>query len=111
MTRQFIEITFFRKSWAALGLDDDALDALERQLLANPNAGAVMPGCGGARKVRVALPGQGKSGSGRVIYVDFILQERIYLLFSYPKSKQENLTTEQKKYVRDMIKAIKAEGA
>ena len=109
MTRQFVELNLFRKSWAALGLDDDALDTLERQLLANPSAGAVMPGCGGARKVRIALPGRGKSGSGRVIYVDFILQKRINLLFSYPKNKQKNLTEEQKQYVRDMIEAIKAE--
>jgi len=110
MIRQFIELNFFRKSWEAMGLDDNALDALERQILANPNAGVVMPGCGGARKIRVALPGQGKSGSGRVIYVDFILQERIYLLFSYPKSRQKTLTKEQKQYVRDMINMIKAEG-
>jgi len=110
MTRQFIELNLFRKSWAALGLDDDALDILERQLLANPSAGVVMPGCGGARKVRITLPGRGKSRSGRVIYVDFIFQERIYLLFSYPKNKQKTLTEEQKQYVRDMIKTIKAEG-
>ena len=110
MTRQFIELDFFRKCWEALGLDDNALDTLEQELLANPNAGAVMPGCGGARKVRVALPGQGKSGSARVIYVDFILQERIFFIFAYPKSKQETLAENQKQYVRDMVKAIKAQG-
>jgi len=43
MTRQFVELSFFRKIWAALGLDDDALDVLERQLLANPNAGRSCP--------------------------------------------------------------------
>ena len=110
MTRQFIELDFFRKCWAALGLDDDALNSLEQELLANPDIGAVMPGCGGARKARIALPGQGKSGSVRVIYVDFILQERVFFLFAYPKSKQKTLTAKQKQYVRDMVKAIKAKG-
>ena len=109
MTRQFIELNFFMKCWSALGLDDDDLFDLERRLLTNPNAGAVMPGCNGARKVRVAIPGQGKSSSVRVIYVDFIVKERIYLLFAYPKNKQETLTEEQKQYIRIMIKAIKSE--
>ena len=91
MTRQFVELNSFRNSWTALGLDDNTLDTLERQLLANPSAGAVMPGCGGARKIRIALPGRGKSSGGRVIYVDFVLHERIYLLFSYPKTSKRIL--------------------
>ena len=109
MNRQFIEMILFSKAWEALELGDDALDTLERQLLANPNAGAIMPGCGGARKIRVALPGRGKSGSARVIYVDFVVRQQIYLLLAYPKGKQETLTPEQKQNISRLVKILKEE--
>lgn len=38
--------------------------------------------------MRFALPGRGKSGSSRVLYVDFVLAETIYLIFAYPKMKK-----------------------
>ena len=41
----------FDRSWAAIGLDDDDLTALQNTLLADPDAGAVIPGTGGARKI------------------------------------------------------------
>jgi len=37
-------------------------------LARNPECGAVIPGTGGVRKVRIALEGRGKSGGARVIY-------------------------------------------
>lgn len=51
----------------------------------------------------------GKSGGGRVIYVDVIVRERIYLLLAYPKNVQSDLTPEQKKLVRKIIQTIKEE--
>ena len=53
--------------------------------------------------------GQGKSGGGRVIYVDIFEKERLYLLFAYPKNVQENLTADQKKAIRKIIEEIKKE--
>jgi len=46
---------------------DEDLRQVELLLLANPQAGVVVPGTGGVRKLRVALPGRGKSGSARFI--------------------------------------------
>ena len=89
MTRQFVELNSFRNSWTALGLDDNTLDTLERQLLANPSAGAVMPGCGGARKIRIALPGRGKSSGGRVITsISFYMNGYIYCFHIQKTSKR-----------------------
>ena len=59
---------------------------------ADPEAGDVIPRSGGIRKVRVALPGAGKSGGARVIYFYRGAKGRIYLLTAYAKSRQENLT-------------------
>ncbi|MCI9506050.1 MAG: type II toxin-antitoxin system RelE/ParE family toxin [Oscillospiraceae bacterium] len=92
MQRTFIRLASFLKSWQALGLGEDAYATLEDMLLLNPQVGAVIEGSGGIRKVRFALPGKGKSGSVRVIYVDIVVDETIYMLYAYPKSVKENLS-------------------
>ena len=110
MTRLFVHTEPFRKCWNAMGLDDDDLKALETVLLQNPKAGDVIEGTGGARKLRIRLrDDQGKSGGGRVIYIDIFEKEKIYLLFAYPKNVQENLTSEQKKAIRKIIEEIRKE--
>ena len=79
-------------------------------LLADPKAGDVIEGTGRARKIRIKLnDNRGKSGGGRVIYVDIYEKARIYLLFAYPKNVQENLTADQKKAIHNLIEAIEKE--
>jgi hypothetical protein len=107
MKRKFVELSFFRKCWASLRLDDEELRNLQYFLGANPDAGDIMPNCGGARKFRISLPGKGKSGGARIIYVDFGSQQTIYLMMAYPKSVQDNLTEEQKKNVQKWVKELK----
>jgi len=107
--REFVEIELFTRTWEALGLSDDELIELQDFLLANPKAGVLIQGTGGARKVRIAFQGKGKSGSGRVVYVDFAVSERTYLLMVYPKSKQETLSDTHKKAARELIGAIRKE--
>lgn len=109
MTRKFIYTEPFRRCWKAMGLSDNDLLVLEQALLENPHLGDVIEGTGGARKMRIQLEGRGKSGGGRVIYLDIFERENLYLLFAYPKNVQENLSSEQKKAIRGMIEAIKKE--
>lgn len=107
MIRSFIYTDTFRKCWAMMGLGDDAITILEDELLKDPYVGDVIQGTGGARKMRIQLNGHGKSGGGRVIYLDVLKREDLYLLFAYPKSVQENLTPEQTKIVRQLVEDIK----
>lgn len=109
MTRKFVYTEPFRRCWKAMGLGDKELQELERALLENPKLGDVIEGTGGARKMRFQLVGRGKSGGGRVIYLDVFEKENLYLLFAYPKNVQENLSAEQKKTIRKMIEAIREE--
>ena len=110
MNRLFVYTETFQKCWKAMGLDDDGLNVLEEQLLADPQKGAVIEGTGGARKLRIQVEySRGKSGGGRVIYVDVVSADRIYLLFAYPKNVQDNLTSEQKKRIRSIVEQIKKE--
>jgi len=92
-----------------MGLDSESLKMLEEKLLENPQLGDVIQGTGGARKMRIQLEGRGKSGGGRVIYLDVFEKEKLYLLFAYPKNMQEDLTEEQRKAIKILIDAIKKE--
>lgn len=110
MTRLFIHTEPFRKCWKAMGLNDNDLSRLEKVLLENPKAGDVIEGTGSVRKLRITLnDNRGKSDGGRVVYVDIFEKSKIYLLFAYPKNVQENLNTEQKKIIRNLIEAIEKE--
>jgi len=109
MTREFVHTKPFRNTWNAMGLDDDDLKQLEEILLQNPQRGDVIPGTGGARKLRIRLEGRGKSGGGRVIYLDIFETEKLYFLLAYPKNVQENLTPEQTKILKNLVDAIKKE--
>ena len=68
MHLSFIHIAAFTKRWRQLGLTDEDLQMLEQQLIEQPEAGDVMQGAGGLRKVRFAPPSlhRGKSGALRV---------------------------------------------
>lgn len=109
MTREFIFTKPFLASWSAMGLDDTSLKDLEVILLKNPQIGDVIQGTGGARKMRIQLEGRGKSGGGRVVYLDVFEKEKLYLLFAYPKNVQDELTSEQKRAIKSIIDAIKKE--
>jgi len=62
-------------------------------IAANPDAGDVIQGTGGLRKVRWKRQGMGKSGGARVIYYHANQEERIWLLIAYAKAKFDNLPT------------------
>lgn len=63
-------------------------------------------GTGGVRKVRFAVENKGKSGSIRVIYVDFVIFEKIYLITAYPKNERDNLSKEECNAIKKMIEQI-----
>ena len=74
------------------------------KVLANrPTAGDLIRGSGGLRKIRWALPGQGKRGGVRVIYYWAVTHERLLMLFMYPKTERGDLTPEQIKVLRQII--------
>ena len=92
-----------------MGLDDDDAKKLEQLLLEDPQAGDVIEGTGGARKIRIQMENRGKSGGARVIYVDVFRKEKLYLLLAYPKSVQDDMTPDQKKMVKKLVDMIKKE--
>ena len=103
MTREFVMMPEFDRQWQKLGLGDDELRQLQETLLQNPKAGDVIRGTKGLRKIRIAFEGQGKRGSGRVVYVDFTVYETVYLINAYPKNEKDNLSKAERNEIAKMI--------
>ncbi len=98
----FIETPVFTRQITAL-VDDDDYAEFQRELADNPEAGDVVPGTGGLRKIRMAAKGHGKRGGARVIYYYFTSASQIALLLAYAKNEAENLTSVQKKALKQVI--------
>lgn len=64
---EFIKLPIFTRRIQG-HLTDDDLRALQGLLFERPRVGAIIPGSGGLRKIRVPMTGRGKRGGGRVIY-------------------------------------------
>jgi hypothetical protein len=109
MQKTFVETTEFTQ-WVKEYLSDESLAGLQRQLLKDPGTGAVIPGCGGLRKMRVADPKRGmrKRGGVRVIYLHVAEADVIFLMDIFGKDEQSDLSGEQKKVLKRLAERYKA---
>ncbi len=98
----FIETSIFTKEIQRL-FSDESYRMLQSVLMLRPDAGSVIRGSGGLRKIRWNLPGSGKRGALRVIYF-WSPPDTIFMLFPYRKTDQEDLTPDQLKLLRKMVK-------
>lgn len=97
--RTVVETPTFQKQAAKLWTDDERLAFID-WIAANPQAGDVIPGAEGARKVRWSRAGSGKSGGARVIYFNLTEREVVLLVAVYAKADRANmLPAEIKKVV------------
>ena len=109
LSRGFIESPVFTEKWRREGLSEDDLLILQLALLQNPKAGDVMKGTGRLRKIRFATGSRGKSAGIRVLYIDFELHGRIYLVDFFSKNEKENLSAEERAIIRKRIPEIEQE--
>ncbi len=91
-------------------LDDDGFAELQRHLAKNPEAGDMVPGAGGIRKLRWKDPrrGKGRRGGLRVIYYCFLSEQEIWLLTLYDKDEEANLTKDERDQLRRALEAERA---
>lgn len=91
MTREFIITKEFDRIWKEIGLNDNDLSELEIYLCKNSNCGDTLEGSGGVKKFRWAFEGRGKSEGVRIVYLDIVFAEHIYLLTSFLNNEKANL--------------------
>lgn len=84
-------------------LTDEAYRQLQKELIEKPKAGVIIPGSGGLRKLRWAIPGKGKRGGIRLIYYYKVVDTEFYMLYVYKKSKKEDLTKAQVKMLKNVM--------
>jgi hypothetical protein len=72
-------------------------------LMEQPEAGAVVAGSGGVRKLRWRAPGRGKSGGYRVIYFAKVEQGVIWMLTMYPKNVKDNIPAHVLRQIRKEV--------
>lgn len=104
-----VETPTFLSAAAKAGMTEEEREAAIAIVAANPAGGDIIPGGGGARKVRVPGHGKGKSGGYRIITYFMTENEPVFLLSVLSKSKQANLTDAQKAVVKDVAKDIRDE--
>ena len=84
-------------------MSDDEYQKLQEALIQRPTMGSLIQSSGGLRKVRWNLENKGNSGGVRVIYYWVVDDEHIRMVYTYPKGKQENLSSAQVKALRQVI--------
>jgi hypothetical protein len=98
----FIETPFFEEDIQQL-MPDEAYGEFQQYLANQPDAGDLIQGAGGIRKVRWKLPGTGKSGGVRMIYYWRTAENQILMLLVYKKASQDDLTPSQKRALRNVV--------
>lgn len=101
----FIETPYFTR-FCEEHCNDDDLRNLQQLLIERPDAGALLRGGKGLRKLRWALQGRGKSGGARVIYYWRNAAGRVYLLYAYAKNAQADLTAAQTRLLVEWVNEV-----
>lgn len=102
----FVELPAFAR-YRAHYLDDEGFRGLQPAIMRHPEAGDVIEGTGGLRKLRRSDPrrGKGKRGGLRVIYYWWDGHAQFWLFTLYDKDDMDDLSAKERKLLRDMLKA------
>lgn len=103
---QIVRTGLYLRQMKRLGASSTDMGRLEAEIAVNPQAGDVIPGLMGLRKIRFALGNKGKRGGGRAVYFLMVSDDVAVMIFAYAKSDQEDLTMEQRKAALALLKEM-----
>ena len=98
----FIETKLFSRLVAEY-MSDEEYSSLQNALIKDPEAGDLIPGSGGVRKLRWGVAGRGKRGGIRVIYYARTRQGQIWMLTLYAKNVMENISANVLRKIKEEI--------
>lgn len=101
-----VETHAFRRAADSAGMTEDELVRLRNFLAGNPDAGVLIPGTGGARKMRFARPGKGKSGGYRVVTFFCAEDIPVFLMDVYVKGEKINLSAAERVELRKELESF-----
>lgn len=99
-----VETRLFQKQWPQYWLEEERGE-FAAYIASAPDAGVVVPGSGGVRKIRWKRAGAGKSSGVRIIYFIRVTDEEIVPLTLYAKSATDNLSGPALKEIRDALES------
>lgn len=102
---EFIETDGFTRRIQRV-LDDESYAAFQFDLAQNPAAGDLIPGGGGARKIRWGGSGRGKRGGVRVIYYWVREDREIYLIMAFAKNQKHDLSRREVAALAEVIRGL-----
>ena len=105
---EILETDDFAK-WVRKGRLRSAVEGLKGELAVNPDAGDVIPGGGGLRKIRMSGLGRGKSGGFRVVYVLLLSRTVAVLVDGYSKADKQDLSADELKGLVADLAELRAE--
>lgn len=105
MKATFVELPPFQRHRQDY-LNDESFRAFQQMLMESPEAGDVIEGTGGLRKVRFAdeKRGKGKRGGLRVIYYWWLSGKQFWLFTIYNKDEMTDLTAAQRKVLKELLR-------
>ena len=101
---EFRETHLFTRQITSL-LGDDEYAQLQGVLVVTPEAGDLIPGTAGLRKLRWSerRRGKGKRSGIRVVYYVVVSDAVVYMLLAYSKGERDDFTTEQKRAMMRLV--------
>lgn len=101
-----IETHSYRRAADQAGMSEDERLRLNNLLSENPTAGDLIQGTGGARKLRFAKPGKGKSGSYRIITYYADEDVPVFIMDVYSKGEKINLSAAEKAELKKILSSV-----
>ena len=101
-----IETSAFLSDAQAAGMSDEERFAVVNFIAENPTAGSIMPGTGGARKIRFAGRSKGKSGGYRVVTYFAAPDIPVFMLAVINKGERANLSKAEQNELRKELSSI-----
>lgn len=103
---RFVRTKRYMKDLKRIGATEADALTIEASIADQPEAGDVMKGLQGMRKIRFGFGGRGKSGGGRAIYFLMIADDVALMLTAYAKNEKADLTEDDKKALRALLKEL-----